>query len=55
LFIEVDNDVEAVLAGRDPQLERGVAEVMAKLPDARPLPKRPADPVKTPAPAPASP
>ncbi len=46
--IEVENDPKAVIAGGDPQLERGVAEVMAKI-KAEPLslPERPADPVKT--------
>jgi tricorn protease len=49
--IEVDNDPKSVMAGRDPQLERAVAEVMKKL-AATPggLPKRPADPVKVPKP-----
>jgi tricorn protease len=45
--IEVDNDPPSVIAGRDPQLERGVTELMKKLqqtPTAQP--KRPADPVK---------
>ena len=47
--IVVENDVPAVLAGRDPQLERGVAEVMKKIQeDPKAFPKRPADPVKTP-------
>jgi tricorn protease len=46
--IVVENDVPAVLAGRDPQLERGVAEVMKKIKeDPKAFPKRPADPVKT--------
>jgi tricorn protease len=46
--IVVENDPKSVLAGRDPQLERGVAEVMKKI-DAEPrhLPKKPAPPVKT--------
>ncbi len=46
--IEVDNDPASEIAGRDPQLERGIAEVMAKLKD-HPvkLPARPAAPVKT--------
>jgi tricorn protease len=45
--IEVENDPKSVIQGRDPQLERGVAEVMKKL-KAKPVewPKRPADPVK---------
>ncbi|MBX3290523.1 MAG: PD40 domain-containing protein [Acidobacteria bacterium] len=42
--IEVENDPRSVIAGRDPQLERAVEEVMKKL--ARPvkLPPKPADP-----------
>jgi len=46
--IVVENDPKSVIAGRDPQLERAVAELV-KLMDAKPvpLPKRPADPVKT--------
>ena len=47
--IEVENDPASVLAGRDPQLERGVAEVLAAIEaDPKKLPERPADPVKTP-------
>lgn len=45
--IEVDNDPRSVIAGRDPQLERAVSEVMKKLTAPVGLPKRPADPVKT--------
>jgi tricorn protease len=47
--IEVDNDPRSVIAGHDPQLERGIAEVMAKIKD-HPvkLPARPAAPIKTP-------
>ena len=46
--IEVENDPKSVIEGRDPQLERAVAEVMKKLQEkpAR-LPARPAGPVKT--------
>jgi len=46
--IVVDNDATSVLAGRDLQLERGVAELMTLL-AAKParLPARPAPPVKT--------
>jgi tricorn protease len=46
--IVVENDPKEVIAGRDPQLERAVGELV-KLMDARPvpLPSRPADPVKT--------
>jgi tricorn protease len=47
--IEVENDPASVISGRDPQLERGIAEVMKAL-EANPkkLPSRPPDPVKTP-------
>ena len=47
--IVVDNDPRSLIEGRDPQLERAVAEVMKKLKD-KPvkLPPRPAAPVKTP-------
>jgi tricorn protease len=46
--IEVDNDPKSALAGRDPQLERGIAEVLAKLKNSPvKLPPRPAPPVKT--------
>jgi tricorn protease len=46
--IVVENDPRSVIAGRDPQLERAVEELVRKM-DAEPmrLPKRPADPVKT--------
>ena len=46
--IVVENDPKSVIAGRDPQLERAVEELVKKM-DAEPmkLPKRPADPVKT--------
>jgi tricorn protease len=45
--IVVENDPKAVIAGHDPQLERGIEEV-TKLMAAKPLvlPARPADPVK---------
>jgi tricorn protease len=46
--IEVENDPAAVLEGRDPQLERAVAEVLEAIRrDPRRLPERPAPPVKT--------
>jgi tricorn protease len=46
--IEVENDPASVIAGRDPQLERGVQEVLkAMAANPRRLPKKPADPVKT--------
>jgi len=46
--IEVDNDPKSEIAGHDPQLERGIAEIMAKIKD-HPvkLPGWPAAPVKT--------
>jgi tricorn protease len=45
--IEVDNDPKAELAGHDPQLERAISEVMAKLKSPVKVPARPAAPVKT--------
>jgi tricorn protease len=45
--IEVDNDPQSVISGRDPQLERAIAEVMAKLKQPVKLPAKPAGPVKT--------
>jgi tricorn protease len=46
--IEVENDPASVLAGRDPQLERGVQELLRMLETrSAELPARPADPVKT--------
>lgn len=46
--IEVDNDPASVIAGRDPQLDRAIAEVLAAMErEPRRLPTRPADPVKT--------
>jgi tricorn protease len=45
--IEVENDPRSVFQGKDPQLERGVAELMAKLKAAAPAKVvRPPDPVK---------
>ncbi len=46
--IVVENDAASVIAGKDPQLERGIEEVMKAL-EANPkkLPARPPDPVKT--------
>jgi tricorn protease len=46
--INVENDPKSVIEGKDPQLERAVAEVMKKLGD-KPvkLPAKPAGPVKT--------
>src|SRR5918993_200852 len=45
--IEVDNDPQSVIAGKDPQLERAIAEIMAKLKQPVKLPPKPAGPVKT--------
>ncbi|MEK7704139.1 MAG: S41 family peptidase, partial [Myxococcota bacterium] len=46
--IEVDNDPVSVIEGRDPQLERGIEEVMARMAAApKKLPTRPAAPDKT--------
>jgi tricorn protease len=46
--IEVDNDPASVAAGHDPQLERGVQEVLKLMPThPAKLPNRPVDPVKT--------
>ncbi len=44
--IEVDNDPRSVIAGRDPQLERSIAELMKKIANPVKLPGRPADPIK---------
>jgi tricorn protease len=45
--IDVENDPKSVMAGKDPQLERAVAELMKKI-QAAPvkLPPKPADPIK---------
>jgi len=45
--IDVDNDPASEIAGKDPQLERGIAEVMNRLKNPVKLPGRPAPPVKT--------
>lgn len=46
--IVVENDPKSVIDGRDPQLERGVEEVLKKIrEEPRGVPKRPAPPVKT--------
>jgi tricorn protease len=45
--IDVDNEPQAVIAGHDPQLERAIAEIMAKLKQPVKLPPKPAPPVKT--------
>jgi tricorn protease len=46
--IDVENEPEAVLNGRDPQLEKGIEEVMRMI-EENPMkyPERPPDPVKT--------
>jgi tricorn protease len=45
--IEVENDPKSLIEGRDPQLERAVAEVMKRIrEEPRRLPERPAPPVK---------
>jgi tricorn protease len=46
--IEVENDPQSEIAGKDPQLERGIAELMTKI-KANPtkMPARPAPPIKT--------
>ena len=46
--IIVENDPQSVIEGRDPQLERGVQEILRMMEEnPMKLPKRPADPVKT--------
>ena len=46
--IVVENDPKSVIEGRDPQLERGIEEVMRRINAApKKLPSRPPDPVKT--------
>jgi len=45
--IEVDNDPQSVINGRDPQLERAIAEIMNKIKSPVKLPPKPAPPVKT--------
>jgi len=45
--IEVDNDPQSVIAGKDPQLERAITEIMARLKTPVKLPPKPAAPVKT--------
>jgi tricorn protease len=47
--IEVENDLASLLAGRDAQLDRAIAELEARIKaDPRTLPAPPADPVKAP-------
>lgn len=45
--IEVDNDPQSVINGKDPQLERAITEIMNKLKTPVKLPPKPAPPVKT--------
>jgi len=47
--VVVENDPASVISGRDPQLERGISEILKAL-EANPkkLPARPPDPIKTP-------
>ncbi|HSS19669.1 MAG TPA: S41 family peptidase [Pyrinomonadaceae bacterium] len=46
--IDVENDPKSEIEGRDPQLERGISEVMSRLKTPVKLPPKPAGPVKTP-------
>jgi tricorn protease len=45
--IEVDNDPQSVISGKDQQLERAISEAMARLKNPVKLPPKPAPPVKT--------
>jgi tricorn protease len=45
--IEVDNDPQSLISGKDPQLDRAIVEMMAKLKQPVKLPPKPAGPVKT--------
>jgi tricorn protease len=45
--IDVDNDPKSEIEGRDPQLDRGIAEVMTRLKTPVKLPPKPPGPVKT--------
>ncbi|HWH79279.1 MAG TPA: S41 family peptidase, partial [Candidatus Binatus sp.] len=46
--IEVENDPQSEIAGKDPQLERGIAELMTKIKNnPTKVPARPAPPIKT--------
>ena len=45
--IDVDNDPKSEIEGRDAQLERGIAEVMARLKTPVKLAPKPAGPIKT--------
>ena len=45
--IEVENDPRSVIQGGDPQLERAIQEILTLVnEDPRPLPGKPADPIK---------
>lgn len=46
--IEVDNDPQSVISGHDPQLERAITEILAKLKTPVKLPPKPPPPVKAP-------
>jgi tricorn protease len=46
--IEVENDPQSVMSGKDPQLERGIVEIMNRLKQPVKLPAKPAPPVKAP-------
>jgi tricorn protease len=47
--IEIENTPKEVIAGGDPQLERGIQEVLKRIKsDPKRMPSRPPDPVKTP-------
>ncbi len=46
--IVVENDPKSIIEGRDPQLERGIAEVMKEMKEnPKRIPPKPKDPVKT--------
>ncbi|UCH84638.1 MAG: PDZ domain-containing protein, partial [Candidatus Latescibacterota bacterium] len=46
--IVVENDPKSVIEGRDPQLDRGIQEVMSMIEtEPKKIPKRPPDPVRT--------
>jgi tricorn protease len=46
--IVVENDPKSLIEGRDPQLERGVAEVLRRIEENPPaMPQRPPAPIKT--------
>jgi tricorn protease len=47
--IPVTNDPKSVIEGKDPQLEKGIQEVMKEIQeDPRPFPPKPAPPIRTP-------